>query len=618
MTSLSFAPRLALRLALLPLAVLPGSLQAQAAPVRYDIAFPDAAHHQADVTVHFSELNPGALQLRMSRTSPGRYALHEFAKNVYDFHAVGADGRAVEVERPNPHEWDVKDHGGEVTVTYTVFGDRADGTYLGVDRTHAHLNIPATFMWARGLRDRPVQVTFHVPQGSGWKVATQLVPTDDPATFTAPDLDYFIDSPTELSDYDLRQWTVQGPDGPETMRLTVHHQGTSADMDRFTEGVKKIVDEERAVWGTFPAYDHGTYTFLACYLPWVDGDGMEHRNSTSLTEPVSLAEAMLGLWGTVAHEYFHSWNMERIRSAELEPFDLESADMSRELWFGEGFTSYYQDLVLARAGLIDVAGYARRLGGVVDRVVNAPGRHHFDPIEMSMQAPFVDAAVSIDPTNRVNTYLSYYTWGEALGAGLDLTLRERFPGVTLDDFMRAMWAEHGSPEIPYTVEDLQATLAEVTGDAAFAADFFDRFVRGGDVPDYATLLAGAGLVLRPANPVRPMLARTRLVASSQGLVVALPTVEGTPLHDVGVGREDVILTVDGAAVATPQALEGALQGKRPGDRVHLTWRSRGSTLEGDAVLVQDPTLEVVPVEATGARPSAAAQALRNAWLGDKR
>ena len=160
-------------------------------PVRYSISFANRAHHEAEITVSFTNLDDRPLQLRMSRSSPGRYALHEFAKNVYNFRATGEGGRAVTVSRPDNHQWDVARHGGAVSVTYTLYGDHADGTYAGIDRTHAHLNMPATFMWARDTEARPIELVVQVPEGSAWRVATQLARTDDPFRFEAPDLQRF-------------------------------------------------------------------------------------------------------------------------------------------------------------------------------------------------------------------------------------------------------------------------------------------------------------------------------------------------------------------------------------------------------------------------------------------
>ncbi|HVX87405.1 MAG TPA: hypothetical protein VG940_00650, partial [Gemmatimonadales bacterium] len=181
--------------------------------VRYDISFPNAVHHEAQVTATW-RTRPGVpLVVRMSRSSPGRYALHEFAKNVYAVSATDGRGRPVEVTWSDPYQWTVRGHDGTVKFSYTLFADRADGTYSQFDLTHAHMNMPATFAWAVGKDANPISVRFHAPEGSNWKVATQLVPTADPFLYKAPDLQYFMDSPTELSNYTLRTWTVSGPAG---------------------------------------------------------------------------------------------------------------------------------------------------------------------------------------------------------------------------------------------------------------------------------------------------------------------------------------------------------------------------------------------------------------------
>ena len=156
--------------------------------IEYEISFPNSVHHEAEISVTFHNVAPGPLETRMSRSSPGRYALHEFAKNVYGFEAYDGQGQALEITRPNPHQWNVAGHDGTVRITYTLFADRADGTYSGIDETHAHLNMPATFLWARDMDQRPISINFTVPTGSGWKIATQLPTTNNPIEFSAPDL----------------------------------------------------------------------------------------------------------------------------------------------------------------------------------------------------------------------------------------------------------------------------------------------------------------------------------------------------------------------------------------------------------------------------------------------
>jgi predicted metalloprotease with PDZ domain len=614
--------RLVRPLTILAVLSIPTAAAAQAR-VEYEIRFPNRVHHEAEVTATFVGA-PAArpLEVRMSRSSPGRYALHEFAKNVYAVRITDGQGRPLAATRHDPHSWTVAGHDGTVRVAYTLFGDRTDGTYAGIDATHAHLNMPATFMYARGLETAPIRVRFERPDG--WKVGTQLVPTADSAEFTAPNLQYFMDSPTEVSAFDLRTWTVTHGGRTSTFRLVMHHLGTPAELDAFAERARRVVAEEIAMWGEPAGYDDGTYTFIADYLPWASGDGMEHRNSTILSSRGSLAENAGDLLGTVSHEFFHSWNVERLRPRALEPFDFDRANMSGELWFAEGFTSYFDDLFIRRAGLYTDSAYAAIAGGIAQAVTNAPGRRYFSPVEMSMQAPFVDAAVSIDPNNRGNTFLSYYTWGSGVGLGLDLTLRSRFQDVTLDDYMRAMWREFGreqtadrAPARPYTLGDLRRVLGEVTRDTAFANDFFRRHIEGREVVDYPALLANAGILVRKAAEGRPWLGILMEDADGGGVVITSYPAENGSAFPAGLTRGDVIHGVDGATVADANALRAVLAQKRPGDRLRLDVESRGARRAVEMTLVENPALEGVTYESVGRPVTPRMQAFREAWLGPR-
>ncbi len=584
-----------------------------ATPLRYRISFENRAHREARVQLRISDVGPGPVALRMARTSPGRYALHEFAKNVYDVVVTDGQGRAVQVDRPDPHQWTVSGHGGEIRVAYTLYADRADGTYSQIDQSHAHLNVPATFMFAPDLLERPVELAVDIPAGSGWSVATQLAPTDDPAVFRAPDGHYFMDSPLEIAALDRRSWTVTTAHGPKTLQVAMHHQGTPAEVDRYADQARAITAELAAVFGGWPDFDFETYTFLACYVPWASGDGMEHRNSTVLTSTGSLARSMTGLLGTVAHEFVHAWSIERIRPATLEPFDFEAANMSRELWFGEGFTSYLDDVALVRAGVIDTDDFVRRVGGTAAQVVAAPGRRFFSPVEMSMQAPFTDAATSVDPTNRGNTFLSYYTYGAGVGLALDLTLRGRFDDVTLDDLMQEMWRRHGDPERPYDVDDIEAALAAVTDDAGFARDFFDAYVRGREAPDYAALFRGVGVVWGEDDDAPVYLSAASLRYEDGGVTVASNTRAGDPLYEAGVDRGDRLVRVDGVALDGPDALAGILEGAAPGDRLQVTVEGRGAS-RTVAVEVQRR-----PAWSAAVDPDAPSEAVRRRtdWVASK-
>jgi predicted metalloprotease with PDZ domain len=589
--------------------------------VRYEISFPNAVHHEAQVTATWTARRGVPLVVRMSRASPGRYALHEFAKNVYAVSATDGRGRPLAVTTRDPYQWTVTGHDGTVRFTYTLFADRGDGTYSQVDLTHAHLNMPATFAWAVGHDHEPISVRFTAPDGLGWKVASQLRPTRDPWTFTAVDLQYFMDSPTELSNYTLRTWTIPGPGGRvDTMRLAIHHTGTDAEVDDYLEMVKKVVAQEVAIFGETARYDHGTYTFIVDYLPWASGDGMEHRNSTIISSTASLARAKMALLGTVAHEFFHSWNMERIRSAQIEPFRFFEADPSDALWFGEGFTSYFDALSIRRAGLMTDSAYAANIQRNVDVVTNAPGRRFFGPMEMSKQAPFVDAATSIDPQNRGNTFISYYTYGAALGLALDLSLRQRFPGKDLDGFMRTMWERFGAGgryviKRPYTVDDLERTLGSYSGDTAWAHDFFRRYVRGRELPDYPALLAQAGFRVRRTDSTSAWAGVEAFRYDSTGITVAQGTMMGTPLYAAGVEAGDRIVSVDGRPMTSEAAWDAMLAAHHPGDAVPIVWQQRGMQRQGTLTLASAPWLMIETYEHAGLPVSDAQKGFRERWLG---
>jgi predicted metalloprotease with PDZ domain len=598
------------------------------APVAYRLTFPEPEHRWMQVELTLADLPATPLELHMSRASPGRYALHEFAKNVFDVRITDMAGSALRATHTTPHQWIVAQHPSSVRVSYRVFGDRTDGTYLSVDPLHAHINMPAALMWGRGLEDRPITVRFEPPAGAAgaaWRVATQLFPGGDAQTFTAPNLQYLMDSPSEFSAFSLRTFTV--PDGPRTpaFRLAIHQEGDDAELDSFARDVEKIVREERGVYGELAPYDGGTYTFIADYLPWDSGDGMEHRNSTIITSSSSIRANRAGLLGTVSHEFFHSWNVERIRPKSLEPFNFDEANMSGELWLAEGFTNYYGPLVLQRAGLTQLAEFSATLASAINTVTFSPGRQIRTAEEMSQMAPFVDAAAAIDRTDFDNTFISYYTWGESIALGLDLTLRDRTGGkVTLDDFMRMMWERFGKPgghapgyvDRPYTIADAKAVLAAVAGDAAFADDFFARFVQGHEVVNYARLLSDAGLVLRPRSPQSGFAGELRLQDSPAGVRMAAAVLVGSPAYQAGLDRDDVITAIGPTATTRAEEVEAAIRATRPGTPLTVTYlhRGRGQPITATLRVIADPGLEVVPAEQAGQALTDTQRAFREAWL----
>jgi predicted metalloprotease with PDZ domain len=584
-----------------------------AAPsVEYRLSFPNAVHHEVEVSAIFTGISQPLLEVVMSRSSPGRYALHEFAKNVYHLTATGPGGAALSVTRPNPYGWNIAGYHGSVTVHYTLFGDHADGTYAGIDETHAHLNLPATLVWAHGFENAPSTLRFDMPAGSHWRAATQLIPRAD-GSWSAPNLEWLMDSPLELSAFTGLEWQLEN----QRFRLALHDRGSLEDAKSFARMCQSVTLEAEGVFGSFPKFDNGSYTFLIDYLPYVFGDGMEHRDSTSITSSIDLKESPVHALNTVSHEFFHAWNVRRIRPRSLEPFDFERANMSGELWFAEGFTSYYGPLLIERAGISSLDDLARQLGREVNRVLNAPGREIFSVVDMSRQAPFVDAAKSIDETNVPNTFISYYTYGAALAFGLDLQIRARFPGKSLDDWMRVMWRRHPDIDRPYTLEDLQEALSEATGSAAFAHEVFEHHIYGREPLDYQSLAAQAGLQLRKIHPGKPWIGNDQVEASGEGLKLSELVLRGSPFYAAGLESGDELSQCDGKPLKKTQDLESCLSKHAPGDTLALDYRSRAGAKTARVAVMEDPALEIVTFENAGLQLTGQIKAFRKAWLGSR-
>ncbi|EDP71080.1 hypothetical protein FBALC1_01312 [Flavobacteriales bacterium ALC-1] len=565
----------------------------------YTISFENANHHEAEINVVFKGLKSGEAEFRMSRTSPGRYAIHEFAKNVYNVKVTDSKGNSLEATRPDPYSWKVKDHDGTINVSYTLYANHGDGTYAQVDETHAHLNIPATFMYAPSLADSEIEIKFNVREDLGWKVATQLKPLEG-NTYYAKNLQYFMDSPTEISNHMVRSFDVDG----QKVSFALHHNGTEAEFDDYFEKVKKTVLQQKAVFGELPTYDHGEYTFLGCYILNATGDGMEHRNSTIVTSTRSLANGADRNIGTVSHEFFHCWNVERIRPQSLEPFDFEEANMSGELWFAEGFTSYYTNLMLCRAGLIEQNDYIKGLTGTFNYVWNSPGRQFFNPIEMSYQAPFVDAARSVDEVNRSNTFISYYSYGSMLGLALDLSLRAQ--DLNLDDYMKLVWNTYGKVEKYYTIDDLHQTLNSYAG-AEFGDTFFNSYIYKSKMPDFKTLFRTVGVELKQNTdkPAFGLRLRNQVIASN--------TQVGSSAYKAGLEKGDKLIKIGSVEINETSDLNKILTDAKLNQTIEVVYERFGKQQSTKMTLDADRSYDITSSE----NISEKVKVNRNAWLGAK-
>lgn len=583
------------------------SLHASAqAPIRYYIALDNIQHHELFINVEFDELEAKPLVVRMPNSSPGRYAEHNFAKNVYAVKAYDKAGNPLQVRRTKPSEWEVKGHNGYVKFAYTLYGNYADGTYTGIDSRKVHMNMPATFVYGVGMQQRPIELRLDLKSVPGWQVATQLKQLS-PTTYLAPNYYYFYDSPTMIGNIDFRRWNS----GNDTIVIAMQHLGTAAELDKYTAWVKQVVEAEKKVFGELPAFDYGKYTFLCSYNPWVHGDGMEHRNSTVCTAEASLAEADSALIGTVSHEFFHAWNVERLRPASLEPFDFDRANMSGALWFAEGFTSYYDDLILARAGIFTPEKFIKKQEGTFNYVLNSPGRLMHNPIQMSQTAPFVDAAAFGDEANFINTYVSYYPYGEVLAYALDLSLRSTFKDITLDDYMRYLWQHYGKPEKPYELEDLQQALAAVTGSKAFADEFFSQYIYKSELPDFKALFAKFGVEMKYKNPKGVQFGPVSF-SYERGAVVQSQVMATTPFYQAGVEKGDIILAINGISFKSDEEFNALVKSLHVGKIYPIDYVQMGIKKSGAFIALPDRSwsLRYLPEKEIGKKTSK----LRSSWL----
>jgi predicted metalloprotease with PDZ domain len=584
--------------------------------VSYIVSFPNLAHHEAQIQLIVTDIPTRTAVFRMSRSSPGRYATHEFGKNIYDIVAFDQNSKPMTVNRLDGDVYEVPHAGAYIRLQYTLYGNYADGTYAGLDPAGIHLNMPAAFLWLKGVDNVPITIHFNVPEEWHWTIATQLQPTSDPWTFLARGLQYFMDCPTVIGNLSYRNWEVKNPDGKKyAFRIALDGAADSADLTAFSEKVQRIVRQEQAVYGEVPVYDYGAYTFLASINPYVHGDGMEHRNSTM----ISIGSAFHGedrMLGVFAHEFFHCWNVKRIRPRTLEPFNFEKSNMSYELWFAEGFTQYYGPLLVLRAGIGKDTDYVKRtVAQLIDTKTNTPGAKYYSPVQASEMAVFTDAGVAVDKTNFPNIFTSYYPYGGSIALALDLELRRKY-NKTLDDLMTAAWKKFGKPEIPYTVQGLQEVLAGVTGDKKFAQEYFEKYIYGHEPIDYTPLLAQAGFRLRKAEAGKPWIGNARL-SEREGLQIETGTLRGTPLYEAGLDADDKILSIDNQDIRTFTDLNTVLDRLHPEASVSIRYLHRNEEKTSKIVLRENPAMIVETFEAAGLPLTPEITQFRQGWLGGK-
>jgi predicted metalloprotease with PDZ domain len=487
--------------------------------IRYRLSMPRPASHlfEVQIEVEAAKDAPAAahLDFQMPRWSPGRYSVFDFAKNVQEFLALAGpydcpdDRTCIDIPLPvtrlDDQTWRVETGGNrKLTVSYKVFADNLSGTFSQLNERHANYNGASVFMYIVGHKPDPVRLRIEPP--AGWRIVNGWSREPEQREWHFPNYDLLIDTPTEIApDWTLDQFNVDG----KTYRVVVHSAGAEGGKrGALVREIERIVRAETAMWGT-PELD--SYTFLLHFSSAdTASDGMEHLTSTQIIMPGSLADPGIFEWAldAVAHEFFHVWNVKRLRPVELGPWDFTKPLSTRSLWIAEGVTNYYGHLMQRRAGVWTDKQLLETFGVQISEIENAPGSRLMSAEESSVTAPFQDGAAHTQRTNLDNTSVSYYTKGEVLALVLDLLIRRETAGrASLDDVMRLMYKRFyvESPAATYylrgrgyTSEDFERTASEVAG--RDLRDFFRRYVRGVEIPPYDEALETVGLRLVRAPP----------------------------------------------------------------------------------------------------------------------
>ena len=606
--------------------------------------------HIMDVEIDVGKVQEPALGFVLPAWAPGRYAIYDFAKNVQEFEATGPQNQALPWMKVDKQTWLVTtgDAGGRVRVRYRVYGNDLTGSFSQLDSSHANLNGASVYMYVNGHKQDPLTLTIEGP--SDWKVISGFSESTEQHTLAVPNYDVLVDTPVELSaECSLKQFQERG----KTFRIAVHnyareqmesapaatlstlntldlaagkvqlHEKPKAAkpggvLSKLIEGVNKIVSAEMEM---MPAPDFQSYTFIFHFAPDISaGDGMEHLNSTEIMVKGELSDSTLAeALGDAAHEFFHTWNVKRLRPAVLGPFDYTRENYTNSLWFAEGITSYYADLALLRSGVWSEEEFLAALAGEIEGLEVEPGRLIMSAESSSFHAWFYDRSPQMQQTNFSNATISYYSKGLLLGMLLDLEIRARTGGQkSLDDVLRLMYhrfyeaapASYYGPGCGYEEKDILEAVNAVAG--SDFASFFARYVRGTKALAYDSTLALAGLKLRVtvkagAPPDLGVIAES--VATGVRLMVVRP---GGAADRAGLSRDDLLIAVDELSLATEE-LASRLKMYPPGAEVPFTVERHGRrqriTVKLDPPLATEYSIEKL----SGATPEQID--IRNRWLG---
>jgi len=573
---------------------------ASPAKISYNVTFPQVQAHYVDVEMNIEHLNQPTLVLKMPVWTPGSYLVREFAKSVEGF-TVSANGKEISFVKTRKNWWSINTKGlNHVTIKYKVYCFEVSVRTAFVDISHAFLSTSGIFMYPEGMLNQPS--TIHIAPFGGWdKVSTSLdMVNNDPFTVHAPNYDILFDSPIEVGNQDVFGFDAAG----------VHYQvamygGGNYDKEKLKTDIAKIVEQETSVYGENP---NKHYVFIVHnYLR--GGGGLEHLSSTVLgasRDAYGTPRGYQNFLSLVAHEHFHLWNVKRLRPIALGPFDYDNENYTTDLWIAEGFTAYYEDIILRHANLIDADNYLGVMANDINQVENTPGKK-FQSIADASYDAWIKAYRPTENSN--NSTISYYSKGSVAAMLLDLEIiNDSHTKYSLDDVMKYMYHEYYKTlKRGYTDAEFKKGLEKFAGKNL--DDFYKKYVYGVADVDYNKYLDYAGYQLtdEAANTNDPSLGI--MTANTGGKIFVTSVLrDGTAWVD-GINVNDEIISVDGTPVTDANNI---LANKKVGDKLSITITRDGLSLVLPVTLLRNALVKY-KIE-TVANPSAQQLKVRNKWL----
>ncbi len=591
-------------------------------PTRYRIAALDPRAHLFEVGVTVDQPDSAGQCFRLPTWIPGSYLIREFARNFVTVRAQSPSG-PVAIEKIAKDRWRAAPCTGPLTIVAQVHAYDLSVRTAYLDATRGYFNGTAVFLCPEGREGAPCVVEIAPPADprfAHWRVATTLARDGAPphgfGQYRAADYDELVDHPVETGEFALAAFRAGGVEHEIAISGRQH-----ADLPRLERDLARICQWQIDLFGgaPFPRYLFGIAAVGDGY------GGLEHRDSTSLLVrrdelPApgveEIDDGYLNFLGLASHEYFHAWNIKRIKPAAFFPYDLARENYTRQLWAFEGITSYYDDLTLLRCGLIDAPRYLELLARTITNVLRTRGRQ----VQSVADSSF-DAWIKFyrPDGNTPNAVISYYAKGALIACALDLVLREGGRS-SLDHLMRALWARYGATATGVPEDGIAQLASQLAG--RDLSDFFARHVHGTEDPPLAALFAAFGVTLR----LRPSAGaadkggkalsepppRSWLGARvGRDLTLAAVVPDG-PAALAGLSAGDLLVAVDGIKAST-DVLDRLLRRRVPGDRLAVHAFRRDELLTVSAVLAAAPEDSCELHLDAGA--SADALARRNAWLG---